>query len=67
MTLSMLSKVKEIILSFYLEVKNTFSKLHPLFGVWNSVVKATLCQSQHLKQRHSKHTYNINFTVTYPK
>lgn len=50
-TKDILPKVKEIIWSFYLKVKDTFSKLHPLPGVWNSVVKATLCQPQHLKHR----------------
>lgn len=36
-----------------LEVKDTFSKLHPLSGVRNRVIKATLCQSKHLKHTQS--------------
>lgn len=36
-----------------LEVKDTFSKLHPLSGVRNSVIKATLRQSKHLKHTQS--------------
>lgn len=44
----------ESILDLYLEVKNTFSKLHPLPGVRNCVVKATLCQPKHLKHTEAK-------------
>lgn len=48
-----------------LEVKDAFSKLHPLSGVRNSVVKATLCQSKHLKHKVSTIKYAIFCTFTY--
>ena len=41
------------ILHLYLEVKDPFTKLHPLSGVRNSVVKATLCQPEHLRHTHT--------------
>lgn len=39
----------ESFLDLHLEVKDAFSKLHPLSSVRNRVVKATLCQPKHLK------------------
>lgn len=39
----------ESILELHLEVKDAFSKLSPLSGVRNCVVKAPLCKAKHLK------------------
>lgn len=50
-TTNILCKGSDSVLDRYLEVKDALSKLHPLSGVRNSVVEATLCQAQHLRDR----------------